>query len=322
MSEVSASPKKRTIEKMVRRRAADPEHSPLIASLPENLTYGIWSAIRRLLGAEREIRAAPTVLVGFGAYCDAAEPNTIFGTFRLSEWGGEGLIVMDFRLVDLAVETLLGGGKMADTVPETRELTAVDRAIAGRFTRGVIEEFARAFARTERGLGMLTAKLVKLETDPRLLTVARREDSVAKASFEVVPSQGEQGARLDLLLPDALLELSRRRLRHLGASAADTDEPDAGPLIEILPATPLTLHAVVDRLTVNLADIASWQEGTVLPLGAGIEQSVALYSESETGAGLGRQMFVGRLGASQGRKAVRIIAAKLASVAHGAEVLP
>jgi flagellar motor switch protein FliM len=324
MSDVSPKPSKRAIEKMVRRRATDPEQSPLLASLPENLTYGVWSAVRRLLGEGTEIRSVPPSLVRFGDYCEAAEPNSVFGTFRLSEGGGNGLIVMESRLVDVAVETLLGGGRVAATVPEPRELTTVDRAIAGRFIRVAIDELARAFARTEQNLGPLTAKLVKLESDARLLTVARRQDTVAKVSFEVVLGPGGHAGRLDLLLPDAILEPARRKPRHREAQVRHgSDVPAAGPLLAILPETPLTLHAVVDRLTLSLADIAAWQEGTVLPLAVDAERPVMLYGERETGPGLGRQMFVGRLGASRGRKAVRIIAAN-PEAAHNpsAESLP
>ena len=309
---------------MVRRRATDPDRNSLLALVPENLTYGVWSAVRRLLGESTEIRAAPTSLVRFSDYCGAAEANTVFGTFRLSEWNGSGLIVMDARLVDVAVETLLGGGEVASTAPQGRELTMVDRTIAGRFIRVAIDELARVFARTERNAGPLTAKLDKLETDPRLLTVARRQDIVAKASFEVALPQGEQSGRLDLLLPDAILEPARRKLRHLEPAARHgVDEPAAGPLLEILPETPLTLHAVVDRMTLSLEDIAAWREGTLLPLGVDADRPVVLYGERETGPGLGRQMFVGRLGASRGRKAVRIIAANLESAGNtGTEVLP
>jgi flagellar motor switch protein FliM len=323
MSDVSPKPTKRAIEKMVRRRATDAEHSSLLASVPENLPYGVWSAVRRLLGEGTEIRANPTSLVRFSDYCEAAEPNSVFATFRFGEWNGNGLIVMEPRLVDLAVETLLGGGRVAGTAPETRELTTVDRAIAGRFIRVAIDELARVFARTEKA-GPLTAKLEKLETNSRLLTVARRQDTVAKASFEVVVAQGRQGGRLDLLLPDAILEPARRKLRHLQSPARHgTDEAAAGPLLEILPETPLTLHAVVDRLTLSLEDIAAWREGTLLPLGVDAERLVMLYGERETGPGLGRQMFVGRLGASQGRRAVRVIAANRESAEKpGMEVLP
>ena len=324
MSEVSPGPKKRAIEKMVRRRATDPEHSPLLASLPENLTHGVWSAVRRLLGEGAEVRAAPPSLVRFGDYCDAAEPNSVFGTFRLSEWGGSGLIAMGSQLVDVAVETLLGGGNVAGAAPGTRELTAVDRAIAGRFIRITIDELARVFARTEQNAGPLNAKLVKLESDARLLTVARRHDTVAKAGFEIVLSHGGSGGRFDLLLPESILEPSRRKLRHLEPRAGHGgDAPTAEPLLAILPETPLTLHAVVDRLTLSLADIATWREGTVIPLGVDAERPVMLYGERETGPGLGRQMFVGRLGASRGRKAVRIIAANLeAADKPGMEILP
>ena len=85
---------------------------------------------------------------------------------------------MGSRLVDVAVEALLGGGKVTRNVPEERDLTAVDRAIAGRFIRIAIDELARAFARTEPNVGPLTARLVKLESNARLLTAARREDAV------------------------------------------------------------------------------------------------------------------------------------------------
>jgi flagellar motor switch protein FliM len=310
MSDLSAAPKKRAIEKMVRQRATDPERSSLPASISDNLTHGVWSAIRRILGENTEVCAQPPSLVRFADYCEAAEPNSVFGTFRLSEWAGNGLIVMEYRLVDVAVETLLGGGQVAREGAGRRELTTVDRAIAGRFIRVAIDELARVFARTEETIGPPAAKLVKLESNPRLLTVARRDDMVVKAGFDVVLRQGEHAGRFDLLLPDAILEPARRKLRHVKPRAAPgNDEPVAEPLLAILPETPLTLHAVVDRLTLSLADIAAWREGTVLALGVGSERKVVLYGEREAGPGLGRQMFVGRLGASQGRKAVRIIGA-------------
>lgn len=324
MPEANPNPKMRAIEKMVRRRAVDPERSPLLAALPENLTYGVWGATRRLLGGGAEVHAAPTSLVRFADYCATAEPNSVFGTFRLSHWGGDGLIVMGCRLVDVAVETLLGGGKLVGPAAAEREHTTIDRAIAGHFIRIVIDELARVFTHTAQAPGPLSAKLVKLESNPRLLTVARQEDSVAKAGFEVIPSPGEAGGRLDLLLPDAILEPARRKLRHLHPAASRaTGAPAATPLLEILPETPLTLHAVLDRLTLSLAEVAAWREGTLVPLGVGAERPVTLCGERQAGPGLGRQMLVGRLGASQGRKAVRVIASTLGSADKpGAEVLP
>jgi hypothetical protein len=94
-------------------------------------------------------------------------------------------------------------------------------------------------------------------------------------------------------------------------------------LLEILPEAPLTLHAVVDRLTLSLADIAAWREGALVPLGVGADRPVILYGEREAGPGLGRQMFVGQLGASRGRKAVRLIASNPEPVEMpGTEILP
>jgi hypothetical protein len=55
----------------------------------------------------------------------------------------------------------------------------------------------------------------------------------------------------------------------------------------------------------------------------GAEGPTILYGEREGGPGLGRKMFVGRLGASQGRKAVRLLAVIPGSADDiGAETLP
>jgi flagellar motor switch protein FliM len=243
----------------------------------------------------------------FADYREALGPGSVFGVFRIAEWGGEGAIAMDVQLVDAAVEALLGGGRAGGAPPGPREHTLVDRAIAGRFVRLAVDELARAFARADQSIGPVTARLARLESDVRLLTVARRDELVARATFRVALGREERGGRFDLLLPHSTLEPVRRKLLGAGPSGRHhRDAPDR-PLLAVLPEAPLTLHAVVDRLTLSLADIAQWREGTLLPLGVDAERPAILYGESEGSRSLGRKMFVGRLGASQGRKAVRIL---------------
>lgn len=301
-------PKARAIEKMVRPSAGNQDRYRLLDPVFENLALGTWSAVRRLLGEGAEVGWEATSTARFADYCEAIEPKTVFGIFRLAQWDGEGLIAMDAQLVDAVVESLLGGGHVVSTPPEPREQTMVDRAIAGRFMRLAIEEFGRAFARTDSRISPLTAKLIRLESDVRLLTVARRDETVTRATFEVVLGPSERGGRFDVLLPPAMLEPARRILLNAEPSSEhDGDRPSSSPLRAVLPEAPITLHAVLDRLTLSIADIAQWQEGTLLQLGVDAERPTIVYGEREEGRGPGRKMFVGRLGASQGRKAVRIL---------------
>jgi len=307
MSEEARQPKARAIEKMVRQRAAGHEHYPLLDLVFENLALGMWSAVRRLLGEGAEVAWDASATMRFADYREALGPGSVFGVFRIAEWGGEGAIAMDVQLVDAAVEALLGGGRAGGGPPGPREHTLVDRAIAGRFVRLAVDELARAFARADQSIGPVTARLARLESDVRLLTVARRDELVARATFRVALGREERGGRFDLLLPHSTLEPVRRKLLGAGPSGRHhRDAPDR-PLLAVLPEAPLTLHAVVDRLTLSLADIAQWREGTLLPLGVDAERPAILYGESEGSRSLGRKMFVGRLGASQGRKAVRIL---------------
>jgi flagellar motor switch protein FliM len=297
----------RAIEKMVRRRVTSDESHPLPDSVFQNLAHGMWSTVRRLLGDEAEVLWKASSVCRFGDYCESIEANCVFGIFRIDEWDGQGLIRLDAQLVDAAVEGLLGG-RVARATSEPRKHTIIDRAIAGRFIRIAVDEFARAFVRTDKTLGVLNAKLVKLETDPRLLTIARRDAMVANASFEVAVGSGECGGRYDLILPYSTLEPVRRKpLNALPPGRLRGDPPTARPLLAVLPEAPLTLHAVVDRLTLSFADMAQWREGTLIPLGVTADQATALYSQGEVDKGIGRKMFVGRLGASQGRKAVRVL---------------
>jgi flagellar motor switch protein FliM len=320
----SQLPKTRAIEKMVRPRAAQHERYPMLDLVFENLALGMWSLVRRVMGEGVEVGWEASSVSRFAEYCETVEPGSVFGIFRIAEWAGEGLIAMDGQLVDSAVEALLGGGPAISTTSGLREPTMVDRTIAGRFMRIAADELARAFARTDQSIGSLTAKLVKLESNARLLTVARRDEMVARATFQVALGAGERGGRFDLLLPYSTLEPARRRLlSHQPSGKPHVEEPDSSLLHAVLPETPLTLHAVLDRLTLSLADIAQWREGTLLALGVGAEGPTILYGEREGGPGLGRKMFVGRLGASQGRKAVRLLAVIPGSADDiGAETLP
>jgi flagellar motor switch protein FliM len=309
MSDVSEQPKTRAIEKMVRQRpAAGHERYPLLDRVFENLALGMWSAVRRVLGDGAEVAWEASSVSRFADYCEAVEPSSVFGICRLVEWDGEALITMGAPLVDAAVEALLGGGHVASATPGPRAPTMVDQAIAGRFIRLAIDELARAFVRTDQGTGPLTAKLLKVESNARLLTVARRDEMVVKASFQVVLGPDERGGGFDLLLPYATLEPVRRNLLCVAPPGRrQVDEAASSPLLSVLPQTPVALHAVVDRLKLSLAEIAEWRPGTLLPLGVDAERPTIVYGDKEESPGLGRKMFVGRLGASQGRKAVRVI---------------
>jgi len=308
MSEASQEPKARAIEKMVRPRATERERYPLLDSVFENLALGMWSAARRVLGDDVEIAWEARSVSPFADYCEAVEPSSVFGIFRLVEWDGDGLLALSAPLVDAVVEALLGGGHVASATSEPRAPTMVDHAIAGRFVRLAIDELARAFVRTDQGIGPLSAKLLKVESNARLLTIARRDEMVIRASFQVALGPEERGGGFDLLLPYATLEPVRRNLLCVEpAGKRQVDPPASSPLLSVLPETPIALHAVVDRLTLSLAEIAEWRPGTLLPLGVDAERPAVLYGDKEDGPGLGRRMFVGRLGASQGRKAVRVL---------------
>lgn len=306
MSEDAPQLATRAIEKMVRQHTGH-EHYPLLEAVFQSFTLGLWATLQRVAGDSVEVSHTTSALTRFGTYRDGIAPGAMLAVFRIEEWDGEGLVVLDARLVDAAVEALLGGGRVGGRPSEPRPPTPADRAIAGRLIRLIIEQLAQAFIATDEAMAPLTARLVRVETKPQLVAIDRDDGNAAVATFEAVLGPDDQRGGFEIVLPYATLEPVRAALLkpHAGERRRAGRREPRGALA-VMPATTVTLHAVVDRLRVSLSEIASWEVGTFVRLGADSEQPITIYCEQD-GRGIGQRLFTGHLGAARGRRAIRIL---------------
>jgi flagellar motor switch protein FliM len=307
MSENAPQLATRAIERMVRQQHASQEHYPLLEAVFQGFTLGLWGALRRLAGEDAEVSHTTSALTRFGAYRDGIAPGSLLAVFRIEEWDGEGLVVLDARLVDTVVEALLGGGRIGSRPAEPRALTPADRAVAGRLIRLIIEQLALAFVAADRGMAPVTASLVRIETRPQLVAIDRDDGHAAVATFDAVLGPDDQRGGFEIVLPYVTLAPVRAAL--LKTPVAERRRPGRrgpGSALALLPATTVTLHAVVDRRRVSLAEITSWEVGTFVQLDTDREQPIAIYCEKD-GRAIGQRLCTGHLGAARGRRAIRIL---------------
>ena len=297
----------RVIERMTRRQPPRYERYPLLDVVFDNFGHGLRNALRRFSGDGAQLGQPAARSASFGEYCHALAPGALLGVFEVEQWGRAGLVVLDSQLVDAVIDMLLGGSGMAASPPEPRTYTPTDRTLAARLIRLALGELDRALSEADEAIGPISSRLLRMEVSPQFAPITRERGAVALASFELTLKADGCGGRLEIVLPYATLEPVRPAL--LNTFRGDRSSKDgrwARHLIATLPVTTVPLRAVIDRLTLPLSDMARWQVGTIVPLNADADHPVTVYSADEDGAAPPHLVFKGRLGATRGRRAVRV----------------
>jgi flagellar motor switch protein FliM len=309
LQEPEGRPEARAIEKMIRVRAERQGRPFSLEPVLERLALGLWRSVRRLAGADGRVALQTTFARPFPEYRGEIAAGSLMSMFEIGDASGSGLLVLDSRLTDAAIEVLLGGGQLP-AAPETetaaaRAYTPADQAVVRGLVRLIVAELSRTLAGPGSSARGLTGRLLQTETDPQLVTMGSADGVVTVARFEAVLGPGGCGGTFDLVLPDSFIESVVRTPPQPGSGESRELIPPQGRLGSISEVS-FELHAVLDRIRIPLSDLSRWEAGTWLPLATEAEQPVTVYCEREDRCGLGPALFTGRLGSSRGRRAVRI----------------
>jgi flagellar motor switch protein FliM len=210
LREPGERPEARTIEKMIRSRTGRQDRTFALEPVLERLALGLWRSVRRLAGADGRVALQTTFARCFPDYRSEIEAGSLMSMFELGDASGPGLLVLDFRLADAAIEVLLGGGQFPDA-PETataaaRAYTPADQAVVRGLVRLIIAELSRTLAAPGSAPAGLTGRLLQTETDPQLVTMGPPDGLVTVARFEVVLGPGGCAGTFDLVLPASFIE--------------------------------------------------------------------------------------------------------------------
>ena len=219
---------------------------------------------------------------------DALAPcaGRIAAVFGIAEWSARAVVAFDRIILFRALDAMYGGsGQLAGPAPE-RELTGLERSVAGRLAKLVIGEIQSRLAR-----------LVPFDCVPESIEPAFDGAMFEKDKYELVSIQMRLG-NLDewviVTLPARGLELARPLLM------APTEEPQ----VELDPSWNRILEQNVGRAEVELiavaegppmllGDVAGLQPGSLVEFDADRLEFVQIESDGEA-------IFEGQLGQSKG----------------------
>ncbi|NDA63883.1 MAG: flagellar motor switch protein FliM, partial [Chitinophagia bacterium] len=193
------------------------------------------------------------------------------------------------------VDVLLGGrrGTAAMRI-EGRPYTTIERNLVERLVHVILADMSGSFD----PLSQVNFRFDRLETNPRFATIARPANAAVLVKLRV--DMEDRGGGLEIIIPYATLEPVRELLLQMFMGEKfGRDSIWETHLGNELLTTDMTMHAVLDEMTLPLYDILNLKPGTFVPLNVKPDSMVELRSGDVS-------LFRGRMGTKNGRIAVMI----------------
>ena len=271
------------------------ERLPMLEVVFDRLVRMMSTSLRNFTSDNVEVSLDNITSIRFGDYLNAIPLPAMLSVFKAEEWDNFGLITVDSALIYSIVDVLLGGrrGTAAMRI-EGRPYTTIERNLVERMIEVVLSDLSAAFD----PLSSVTFSYDRLETNPRFATIGPPANAAIVARLRV--DMEDRGGRLELLIPYATLEPVRDLLLQMFMGEKfGRDAIWENHLATELWFTEVGLQAVLDEMTISLADVLDWQVGSRLQLQATPESLVSLHCGE-------RLMFKGSMGRKDGKIAIRV----------------
>ncbi|KIH77559.1 flagellar motor switch protein FliM [Geoalkalibacter ferrihydriticus] len=233
--------------------------------------------------------------VEFETFLNNLPKNGLIGILRLDPLKAGGLLILDDQLSFSLLELMLGGTTRNKFTIFERAMTAIEINVIKGIIADACPDLKKAFAPLEN----LDCSLVKVETNPRLVTIVPPDSAmlVTRLTVRVDNLQG----KLTLAIPHATLDPLREKLKEsaLGSGGGRRESLWSRRLQEEMGETEVTLAASLGKVTLSVRDILNFQVGDIIDLGCEPHSPLQIHVEE-------RPKFAGLPGVKNGKKAVRI----------------
>ncbi|SET43441.1 FliM/FliN family flagellar motor switch protein [Oceanicella actignis] len=212
------------------------------------------------------------------------------------------LVNLSGDLVYHVVDLRMGGDPEDAPIPTARSITAIDSALCEDFVVAMIEAFESALE-LHLGAGVKgKMSFSHFEQHVTMVRIAPEHSDVLRLRLSLDIGEAARSGEFDLVLPLSVLDAYKASAQPEAA----LEEPDKADLwsehmARAAAQAPVRVRSVLKRLRLTVGQIEDLAPGVVIPLDEKCREDVELAFESD-----GKQLARGRLGAADGRKAVKL----------------
>lgn len=248
------------------------ERLPMLEVVFDRLVRVMSTSLRNFTSDNVEVSLDQMTSVRFGDYLNSIPLPAMLAVFKAEEWDNSALMMIDSAMIYSIVDVLLGGrrGTAAMRV-EGRPYTTIERNLVERLVRVVLADISSAFD----PLSPVTFRFDRLETNPRFATIARPANAAVLAKLRI--DMEDRGGKIEVIIPYATLEPIRDLLLQMFMGEKfGRDSIWETHLGNELLATDMSMHVVLDEVSLPLGDVMNWQVGSRIQLNVKAEDLVEL----------------------------------------------
>ncbi len=219
-------------------------------------------------------------------------PGSI-GMLSLLPLQHNALLVFDRQLSYSMIEVMLGASTELDPLQLDRSLTTIELSILKTAMRDACLDIEKAF----RQITTLSANLIKIENNTRLVSITSPESEVLVGTFHV--KVDDLSGEIDIVFPAVTLDPLRKKLCDLLMVDVSTRDTWRTELEYALQKTSVDIVAQSGAITMTIENILRMQTGDIIQIDYDPNSPLRILVEDQL-------KFNARPGTSNGRKAISI----------------
>ena len=266
---------------------------PVLDTIHQRFVRHFTISLYRLLKHTPVMTLGEPRLMKYAEYMDSLDMPSSINLIRVDSLVGKLLLVMDAKLVFIAVDNYFGGDGRFQSGRVSAEFTPTERRVIQLIIDLAMDDLGKAWS----PVAPLEFQFDKLETNPHFVNIATPSELVAVTSIEI--SLGGGGGLFDLAIPLNMLEPLREQLEPGMPSAEEKgDRSWLKALQADLLKVKVDLDSVLVEIPMTLGEILRLQPGDVIPMD--LEENVSLRAA-------GVPVVQGAFGVAKGRNAIKIL---------------
>ncbi|WP_134680619.1 flagellar motor switch protein FliM [Paracoccus ravus] len=278
---------------IIARASTGIEKLPMLEVIFARLTTTLASAFKSRLGTISEVSFAGMEYIPWGLALGRLDPFTLCCLTKIAPWQATTVLSFEPKVFFALFDSQISAGPGPQSIP-ARQPSSIERRIAKRFSQVVLDEISAEFGR----LAEIGFTAENIETPQQAATVQNFQALCAVAHIRV--KIGEAEGNMSFIMPkDSLHPIKSQLSRMFLAEPSESDGQWRDDLTRRVTSSYVEIQAVLHRMPMQIADILSWQPGTVLELGRGIGDEITITCS-------GRRIFHAVAGHHNNRIAVRL----------------
>ena len=246
-----------------------------------------------MLQKETNMRLVSTDIVKFDEFrCSLPVPSSLH-IFRMESLRGQGLIVIESKLVFAVVDAMFGGTGLWETNVTGRGFSAIETRMAKKVVLGALEDLEKVWSPVHA----VSTNYIRAEVDPRFAAIASPTDTVLATLFEI--EWGNISGSITICLPYTAIEPVIPKLKAQFQSEKTMDQAWVRRLRTKLLQTEVEMVAELGIADITPRQLFEFEPGDTIMLGNDITNPLSMKVE-------GIPKFKGFPSVSRGAKAIRV----------------